>query len=80
MVTFTPRLRYQHFLGGDNLGRDDTIYSISTGLRYSINDYVGISGSIGYEKRTSNVDSRNFDSFGAGVSLDFSHTFGTTKK
>jgi hypothetical protein len=79
-VTVTPRLRYQHFLGGDNLGREDTIYSISTGLRYSINDHFGLSGSIGYERRTSNVDSRNFDSFGAGLSLDFSHTFGLTRK
>ena len=40
-VTLTPRIRYQHFLGGDNQGRQDTIYSISTGLRYSINDHVG---------------------------------------
>lgn len=79
-ATVTPRLRYQNFLGGTNTGREDTIYSISTGLRYSINDYVGLSGSVGYQRRTSNVDAKNFDSFGVGLSLDFSHTFGTTKK
>jgi hypothetical protein len=39
-VTLTPRIRYQNFLGGENLGREDTIYSISTGLRYSINDNI----------------------------------------
>jgi hypothetical protein len=75
-VTPTPRIRYQNFLGGENLGREDTIYSISTGLRYSINDNIGVSSSVGWERRTSNVPGRNFDSFGAGISLDFSHTFG----
>ncbi len=79
-LTFTPRVRHQHFLGGTNTGRDDTIYSVSAGMRYSINDNFGLTASMGYEKRTSNVDSKNFDSFGAGISLDFSHTFGSKRK
>ncbi len=79
-LTLTPRLRFQNFLGGENLGRSDTVYSLSSGLRYSIDDHFGLSASAGYERRTSNVDSRNFSSFGAGLSLDFSHTFGLAKK
>jgi len=74
--TVTPRIRYQDFLGGTNRGRQDTIYSISTGLRYTINDQVDITSSVGYQSRDSTVARRNFDSFGASISLNFSHTFG----
>ena len=43
--TLTPRIRRQHFLGGENVGRVDTIYSISTGVRYTINEYFQAFGS-----------------------------------
>jgi len=65
-LTVTPRLRHQGFLGGDNLGRADGVYSIASGLRYSINDHFGLTASVGYERRTSTFPERNFSSFGAG--------------
>jgi hypothetical protein len=78
--TLTPRIRYQDFLGGTNQGRHDTIYSISTGLRYTINDQIDITSTIGYQSRESTVVRRNFDSFGVSLSLNFSHTFGVPDK
>jgi hypothetical protein len=77
--TVTPRIRRQHFLGGANSGRVDTIYSLSSGLRYAINDRVGLSGGIGYDRRDSTVPTSRYDSFSFGVSLDFSHTFDLVK-
>ena len=74
--TLTPRIRRQHFLGGDNIGRVDTIYSISTGVRYAINDYFQISAGFGYDHRESTTGQPGVTTASASVSsLDFSHTF-----
>ena len=58
--TRTPRIRRQHFLAGENAGRVDTIYSISTGARYTINEYFQLSAGFGY-------DHREFDHGGQGL-------------
>ena len=73
--TRTPRIRRQHFLAGENAGRVDTIYSISTGARYTINEYFQLSAGFGYDHRELTTVGRAYDSFSFGVSLDFSHTF-----
>jgi hypothetical protein len=74
-VTLTPRIRRQHFLAGESDGRADTIYSISTGVRYKINDHFQVSAGIGYDHRESTAETKRYDSFSFGMSLDFSHTF-----
>ena len=74
-LTLTPRVRRQHFLGSENDGRVDTIYSISTGARYTISDHFQISAGIGYDHRESTAETKRYDNFSFGVSLDFSHTF-----
>lgn len=73
--TVTPRIRRQHFLAGENTDRVDTIYSLSTGVRYTINDHFQVSAGFGYEHRQSTIETRGYDSFNVGISLDFSHTF-----
>ena len=49
--------------------------SISTGARYTINEYFQLSAGFGYDHRESTTVGRAYDSFSFGVSLDFSHTF-----
>jgi hypothetical protein len=73
--TVTPRIRRQHFLGGENTDRVDTIYSLSTGVRYTINEHFQISAGFGYDHRESTMAGRGYDNFNVGISLDFSHTF-----
>jgi len=73
--TLTPRIRRQHYLAGENDGRVDTIYSVTTGLRYTINDHFQLSAGFGYSHRDSTMIGKAQDSFNIGISLDFSHTF-----
>lgn len=72
-LTLTPRVRFYHFTSSTNAGRQDTLSSISGGLRYSFNDDLSLSATAGYETRTSTKDDKRFDNFGAGASIDFSY-------
>jgi hypothetical protein len=71
----TPRLRYYDFTSGANSGRRDTRPSIIGGLTYQFNPDLGLTGSIEYDRRWSNVTGNNFTNTVFLVSLDFSHLY-----
>ncbi len=76
----TPRLRYYDFTSGVTAGRLDTRASVIGGLTYQINPDVGLTGSIEYDQRWSNVIGNNFKNTVFLVSLDFSHLYARAPK
>lgn len=71
----TPRLRYYDFTSGVTAGRRDTRPSVIGGLSYQINPDLGVTGSIEYDQRWSNVIGRNFTNTVFLVSLDYAHLY-----
>jgi hypothetical protein len=70
----TPRIRYIDYAGSE-AGRRDTALGVAAGLKYAINDSVGITLLAAVEDRKSNVASKSSDKFAAGASIDFDIDF-----
>ena len=70
----SPRIRYSDYAGRED-GRRDVRMAIVGGLKYAINESLGIRVLAGYDNRASNVASRNADKFTVGASLDFDIDF-----
>jgi len=73
-LVVSPRIRYSDYAGSD-AGRRDLRMAIVAGLKYTINESLGIRMLAGYDNRASNMASRNSDKFTVGVSLDFDIDF-----
>ena len=80
LLFVTPRLRYYNFTSGVTSGRRDTRPSIIGGLTYQINPDLGLTGSIEYDQRWSNVTGNNFNNTVFLVSLDFTHLYAQASK
>jgi hypothetical protein len=70
----TTRVRYADYTGIE-AGRRDTSVGLSAGLKYAINDNVGVTMLAAVDDRTSNVPSKRADRFAVGASLDFDIDF-----
>lgn len=70
----SPRIRYSDYSASD-AGRRDLRMAIVAGLKYTINESLGIRMLAGYDNRASIMASRNSDKFTVGVSLDFDIDF-----
>jgi hypothetical protein len=73
-LVVSPRIRYADYTGSD-AGRRDLRVAIVGGLKYAINESLGIRMLAGYDNRASNIASRNADKFTVGASLDFDIDF-----
>jgi hypothetical protein len=70
----TTRIRHADYTGIE-AGRRDTSLGLSAGLKYAINESVGVTMLAAVEDRTSNVVSKRADRFAVGASLDFDIDF-----
>lgn len=70
----STRIRYADYTGIE-AGRRDTSLGVSAGLKYAINQSVGVTMLAAVDDRTSNVASRRSDRFAVGASLDFDIDF-----
>ena len=79
-LILTPRVRFYDY-SDTQAGRQDLIASISTGIKYEINQDMNFTTTIGYESRRSNTPDKNYKNLFVGASLDFSFTLpGSDKK
>lgn len=67
----TPQLRHYEYQDAQK-GRRDTIFSISSGLKYDITNDISWTTSVGYEVRDSTVPTKSYVNYIIGTSLDFS--------
>jgi hypothetical protein len=67
----TPHLRHYEYQDARK-GRRDTIFSISSGLKYDIATDISWTSSVGYEVRDSTVPTKSYVNYVVGTSIDFS--------
>jgi hypothetical protein len=71
----TPKIRYYGYTAGTASGRRDTYPSLLGGLTYAADKDWGVTASVEYDQRWSNVLSANFTNTIFLLSLDFTHTY-----
>jgi len=67
----TPLVQYYDYFSSVPAYRD-TAFSITTGLKYKVNDSIDLTPIVGYETRVSTLSLRNYTNRFVGASLDFS--------